>query len=109
MPCDGKNHIAIAKPIKKEIKSALNHAFEGGGPGVSREDWMASYDKFLAEFQKADANNDGVLDRKEWTEEFGNDDAYDQYDLNGDGVIDADEYAMMKHTEKSLRTLDADG
>ena len=47
------------------------------------------------------------LDRKEWTDKFGNDDAYDQYDLNGDGVIDADEYAMMKHTEKTLHTLDA--
>ena len=41
--------------------------------------------QFLAEFQKTDKDGDGLIDRSEWKDEFGDDEAFDAYDLNGDG------------------------
>jgi len=97
-----------AKVVKKEIKTVLHHAFEEMG-GISKEDWIASYDKFLAEFQKSDKDGDGLVDRSEWKDEYGGDEAFDAYDLNGDGTMDQAEFAHARETEGTLRELDADG
>jgi len=100
---------SVSKQDHKHHKQQLKAILREEQGAFTREEWMATYDKFMEEFRDADTNNDGCLSADEWIAKYGSIEGFDAYDLNGDGIIDADEFSMGKQVEKDFTELDADG
>ena len=53
------------------------------------------------QFESADANGDGAIDRDEWMARFGTDEDFDCFDLDGDGRVTAKEWEWKQELEKA--------
>merc|ERR1712166_704862 len=88
---------------KEEIKDILSRRHKH----ISREDWIASYDSFMQEFDKMDTNNDGEVDRAEWIALHGNDDGFDCYDMDDSNTMDMLDYRVGHLIEGDLARIDS--
>merc|ERR1712086_895997 len=62
-------------------------------------------DEYLGDFNKADLDGDGMLDRAEWIAMFGGDEMFDECDGDGSGKVDEAEWSKMMTPEARLERL----